>query len=995
MFRQLGVDTTQGAVSAYEQLAVSLAKVTDRQKAVAVAAELLGARSGTKVLALGDQLYVLERQADATGQTLSSSLVNAGGSADDALTALQRTIDSLINRGIEPLIPKVTEASQRLTDFLSQDPRGLELARAFTEGIGNALDNVTRPELLDRLGQLVQSFGNLASALGSAGSTALSIAPSLDTLAKALESVSSVFARLPAPMQAALLGYAVRGVPGAIAGGALSLVGGVASGVQDARSRQSGLITSATGMQSMFSGTPPGWMTPAEAEAWNRNAWAAAQSQDMTPAGPGLSVQTPAELAAAKREKANADRAANEAKRSEADARKAAEAARRDAEEAQRKATEERRKALEDANRAAQILADVDVARAGSRVEELTVRLARAQRESADYSARAAIAAELDAAQLAELAEKRKAIELEIAQIRSDPKATKVQQAEVVALQQKVEALNAEIARGPDNLRNLRPTGTGTGFDSLFSDSLDALARGLATSPATAFQDAGRRLGQTLVTNLAKDLFKADGLLGGATGAAVLGAGIAASAIAGGFSGARRETNRTVDLQNPRFVTDASVANAFFTNALDSVGLGFVGKPVARISQSLGLEGRGGGALTGALIGTAVLGPIVGTAVGALIGSLFKAPTVEDQLGKSLDKLFETAGVVRSTRFKNTIFGRDLGTLAGSNAPEVQRIFAGSAAPEEMRGDASLIGRLLFGAQNQSFANTFTNNARALGQSAKETRESFRQLAASVKLDFVSGVNAANNEVLKGKLTTDEYLRTIEALANVFQGAILGGAKDVALALQKVSETGRVSVEELQAALNEAQNFAQSTEANLLDLILGGGSRREALVASGAEVGRAFRTGLLKELLLSDALTAYFAKARTDIGLAAQAYVAGNRSAGDALLRQGIAEAKVATGEFYNFAQSIIPVTDQIDRSFGINNGGIIDRSGTLSGRMGYAGPPDVTSALASYRSSGPASINVTVPVSMDGRVLSVVQARNVNLQRTGSVLPNAQLGVG
>lgn len=1156
-FASLGVDTTKGAVTAYEQLIVALSKVEDKQKAVAVASELLGARAGSKILAVGEDLNRLLDVADKTGQTISNSLVKAGDKASDSLDKLAGTIEGFKARAVEPLIPAIERAGDRLTNFFSQDPRGLEIAQDVTAKLGQALDSVTSPDTLSRLGKLGEDLASIAGSLAAIGTGALSALPGIDTLAGSLEKVAKVFNSFPPELQGAIAGALIgarKGPTGAVVGafgGALTAaspgmadeakqaaaaLGDAAEGVkllgQIEANRRSEFRTEGgsivryketdqqvierLGLQPQIDALrdrsrqrsgylPEGVLAGPEAPM---GPFAPEGGLPTTPTGPGPKVKTKAELAA---DKTAADEAKKQHEQTLKDNQQLL-----DAIEAARK------KALEDTNEAERILANTDVARAAANVAGLSAELARAQREGATLAEQTAIAQKLDQAELIQLAEKRKAVEVEIAQLRNLPEQTETTRATVVALTQQVEELNAEIARGPDNVRNLEQSFIDLG--DTIKDAFSALVQGLATNPSTAFKDAGKRFGQAFIGSLTSSIIEdktrnldlkikknflndlpgfakdggdstgksfTDGLngsgvvdaagsigrdaanryvqsnvttvsvaagrttvanefdqrfsaptadaaqaaatssqIGGSTGAAssttgaagfaggAAAAGYAAIAIAaiGGITTGLKNASEEAKKFN---VTNQDVRGALLggvvSGSLSALGLGALGDPLGRaVTRLYKNKGAGGLAVRGSFLSPALAGGVPFDPFATFFGDkvfdalgIFRAPKFEDQAGRQFSKVFNKAGIVitpavRGQDFRNTIYGRDLGDLQelqrlGRAPNEVNVALAGRSDAEFARSPLQTVGRLLFGdvkGADKLFANTFVANARALNLTVSETRDQIKALAAETDLTLVSGIKRLNEELQTGKITLETYNQGVSDLADLLSGTTVGGAKEAVKALQEVSAVGRVSAEELQNALADATQFGASLESSLLEVFLGGGSKRDAFAAAGAEVGKAFRGSFLKELLLSDAATAFFTKARTDIGLAAKAYAEGDVAKGDALLRQGIAEAKSGVVGFQQFARNVSPVSDIIDRSFGMNSSGsFIDQTGRISGAPMFAGPPDVSSYVSAPRSGG--AISVTVPVSMDGRVVARAEARNVNLQRTGYTTPNPQLGVG
>lgn len=223
VFKGLGVDTTRGAVEAYKQLSGALANVEDRQKAVALARDVFGGRSGPRALALGHDYDELAAKADKLGITLDDDLAKRADEASDKLSALGDVIGALARTGVEPLINSLGRGADRLSEFLTQDPRGIELAQRAVKLLAGALDEVTEPETLAKLRDLSVALGNAGGALVAIGKGAFDASPGIKALADSLTAVAAGFNSLPKELQAAAIGYAVRGPAGAAFGAGAAL----------------------------------------------------------------------------------------------------------------------------------------------------------------------------------------------------------------------------------------------------------------------------------------------------------------------------------------------------------------------------------------------------------------------------------------------------------------------------------------------------------------------------------------------------------------------------------------------------------------------------------------------------------------------------------------------------------------------------------------------------------------------------------------------------
>lgn len=249
-------------------------------------------------------------------------------------------------------------------------------------------------------------------------------------------------------------------------------------------------------------------------------------------------------------------------------------------------------------------------------------------------------------------------------------------------------------------------------------------------------------------------------------------------------------------------------------------------KDPLRVGSAAG-GGIGGGMAAGAVYGSVV--PVLGTFIGAVLGGIMglingQTPTVEHFTDKAAGDALSKAGVPTAWgRGDKGAFGRgaslgspfDPARLGKMGAPESQSIIQGSTAPEEWRQTALSVGNMLAGTGNfagEVLGNTLINNARALGESEKQTKADLMALASSMNLDLFSGVKQLNTQLLEGKITQDAYGLGVSALAKLFSDDLPPGVDAAAIALANMDQQQKNSI------VNVADfNKALSTQASIFD----------------------------------------------------------------------------------------------------------------------------------------------------------------------------------
>ena len=174
---------------------------------------------------------------------------------------------------------------------------------------------------------------------------------------------------------------------------------------------------------------------------------------------------------------------------------------------------------------------------------------------------------------------------------------------------------------------------------------------------------------------------------------------------------------------------------------------------------------------------------------------LFQAPTMEDQFGLGGDKLFKKAGVARAVTFQNTIYDRPLADLQAAatksgTGPEVGRVLTGSTAPETWRKDAAGVGNILYGdgQQGAMFGNEVVNSARALGETANQTKDDLLALAAAAGLTLTNGLERARTLFLETHLTQVDYNASVSGLVDLFTADLPPGVQASTIALHDMTD---------------------------------------------------------------------------------------------------------------------------------------------------------------------------------------------------------------
>ena len=205
----------------------------------------------------------------------------------------------------------------------------------------------------------------------------------------------------------------------------------------------------------------------------------------------------------------------------------------------------------------------------------------------------------------------------------------------------------------------------------------------------------------------------------------------------------------------------------------------------------------GGGSTTGGKIAMAFSNPI------DLLASLIigNGPTLGDQYGHALNKVFEKADIPRYINFNRTVFERDLGTLAArsSDAPEVQAVLKGSAASEPLRNPLMSFGQVTGLSDTAAgtggyFGNSFINNARALNLTLEQTQKYFDKLAASIGATLPNTLQRAEDKFISGAATQALYTTEVKDLVTLFAHDLPPGVDAAALALKHFEEENGRSI---------------------------------------------------------------------------------------------------------------------------------------------------------------------------------------------------------
>ncbi len=228
-FKALGVDMSQGAVPALLQVVDALNKLPDQRKAVELSRALLGPRSGNRFLAILQDQSVL-RDAVRSGQTVSDRFAEAADRIGDKWERLKGSFESFRRQGVEPLLAPLERAEDRLTKFFQTNERGIQMSQAASTALGKALDHLTQPENLDRLGGIAEDLSGIAGSLLSIGASAANSVVPVNLLSTTLRTLAQTFKDLPPEIQGMLTGAAIGAARGGAAGAGVGTIVGLGIG---------------------------------------------------------------------------------------------------------------------------------------------------------------------------------------------------------------------------------------------------------------------------------------------------------------------------------------------------------------------------------------------------------------------------------------------------------------------------------------------------------------------------------------------------------------------------------------------------------------------------------------------------------------------------------------------------------------------------------------------------------------------------------------------
>ncbi len=583
----------------------------------------------------------------------------------------------------------------------------------------------------------------------------------------------------------------------------------------------------------------------------------------------------------------------------------------------------------------------------------------------------------------------------------------------------------------------------GTGNSAGGLSAAQSAAAGLTTQEANAAGGISTEGGGLATSALATGSAAGSGAVstGGGTGAAAAGGG-AGGAAAGGYlllllavingisaaEDAKRAALQAQSITSFNPVTNEEMRNIILRGgakgALGTVGLGGLGRSFADIMTPTFDLGSVKGALGASAV--SMINPSVIPLTFMRMLGMFNAPSIEDQYGKALDKFFMQANVPQATSFKNTVYDRSLAELRArsSGSPEVQRVLQGSNAPEQYRGAAIDIGGIISPGYGSYFGNSVINNARALGETAKETRQNLLDLAQAAGVTLESGIKKLNFQFFDGTLTQQKYNEQAKTLITLLGSSDLQAVNTTAILNVAFSGKGRLDPQEIQKYVDAVQQTVAAGTSSAVDVLLGGGSRREVMQALGVEAGKTFVDGLKSELEQSDVFGAFTSKGAAELHKAAILFAAGDIAGARAAAHAGIADTKAGERRYADFLALIGPEARSTVTSLGgspsspsnlINQTDFglphFDTGGVVPGLPGAPtlavvhGGETVSTAgqmgevvgqlrvIAGHLANGrTVTVHVSPTVSIDSREIQRGQADLTTYQRAGVAAPRQPL---
>lgn len=228
-FKALGVDTRQGAVPALMQVVEALNKLPDQRKAVELSRELIGGMEGPRFLAILQDQAVIQ-DAVRSGQAVSDKYAEAADRIGDKWERVKGAFEAFRLQGVEPLLAPLERAEDRLTKFFQTNERGIQMSQAASASLGKALDHLTQPENLERLGRVAEVLSGIAGSLLSIGASAANSVVPVNLLSTTLRTLAQTFKDLPPEIQGMLTGAAIGAASGGAAGAGVGAIVGFGIG---------------------------------------------------------------------------------------------------------------------------------------------------------------------------------------------------------------------------------------------------------------------------------------------------------------------------------------------------------------------------------------------------------------------------------------------------------------------------------------------------------------------------------------------------------------------------------------------------------------------------------------------------------------------------------------------------------------------------------------------------------------------------------------------
>ncbi len=201
-----------------------------------------------------------------------------------------------------------------------------------------------------------------------------------------------------------------------------------------------------------------------------------------------------------------------------------------------------------------------------------------------------------------------------------------------------------------------------------------------------------------------------------------------------------------------------------------------------------------------------------------------QTPTLEHREASVFGKLLSEAGVPLITRhLEDQVLGRPIQDIvrvvfSGGRTPGEpvnplgRQLLDSSPAPEELRSPIAGLGTAVFkdvGA-GAAFANTFTNNARLLGLTVKQTQQYLDQFLLSIKVDLPSALGSLNEAFLGSRINygvhvQEDYNKAVADTVTLMTHDLPPGVDAAAIALRNFDQQHGKNVIDIQAFNKDLQ----------------------------------------------------------------------------------------------------------------------------------------------------------------------------------------------